>query len=91
MGLHQLEYFRNRIASGVLLFYWLFVLIVDGVKLRTLLLLNQQTSDSVQFSLFTVTYILSLLIFILENIPRPKSQYILLDEDSVNNILIIYD
>ncbi|CAO3622955.1 unnamed protein product [Cunninghamella blakesleeana] len=83
IGLHQLEYFRNRIASGVLLFYWLFVLIVDGVKLRTLLLQGQQTSDSVQFSLFTITYILSLAIFVLENIPRPKSQYILLDEDSL--------
>ncbi|KAI9307717.1 multi drug resistance-associated protein MRP [Cunninghamella echinulata] len=84
IGLHQLEYFRNRIASAVLLFYWLFVLIVDGVKLRTLLLLDQQTSDSVQFSLFTVTYILSLFIFILENIPRPKSQYVLLDEDALD-------
>ncbi|ORZ17222.1 multi drug resistance-associated protein MRP [Absidia repens] len=84
IGLHQLEYFRNTISSAVLLFYWLFVLIVDGVKLRTLLLLRQQTSDSVQFSLFVTSFALSLLVFVLECTPRPKSQYVLLEESSLD-------
>ncbi|KAI8093508.1 multi drug resistance-associated protein MRP [Halteromyces radiatus] len=83
IGLHHLEYFRNQISSAVLLFYWLFVLIVDGIKLRTLLLLQQQTSDSVQFSLFVISFALSLLMFVLECTVRPKSQYVLLEEDAL--------
>ncbi|ORX59695.1 multi drug resistance-associated protein MRP [Hesseltinella vesiculosa] len=81
IALHRLEYLRNKIPSAVLLFYWLFVLFIDGVKLRTDLMLHQYATDSVQFSLFTVTYILALTIFTLECRHRPKSQYILLDED----------
>lgn len=79
-----MEYFRNPIASAVLLFYWLFVVIVDGVKLRSLVLMHQQTTDPVQFGLFVVISVLSLLIFALECTVRPKSQYIVLEDISVS-------
>ncbi|KAI8342382.1 multi drug resistance-associated protein MRP [Chlamydoabsidia padenii] len=72
------------ISSAVLLFYWLFVLMVDGVKLRTLLIMQQYTSDSIQFSLFVTSFALSLLIFVLECTPRPKSQYVLLEDSSLD-------
>ncbi|KAI8058986.1 metal resistance protein YCF1, partial [Gongronella butleri] len=81
IALHRLEYMRNKIPSAVLLFYWMFVLIVDGTKLRTQLLMRLYETDSVPFSLFTVGFILSFVIFVLECRHRPKSQYILLEED----------
>lgn len=81
--LHHVEYTRNRISSAVLLFYWLFVIIVDGVKLRTRLMSDQQHEDPIHFGLFAVEYLLSFLVFVLENIPKPKSQYIMLEDDEV--------
>ncbi|KAL0096556.1 multi drug resistance-associated protein MRP [Phycomyces blakesleeanus] len=80
-GLHQLEYTRNRIPSAVLLFYWLFVQFANATKLRTLLLLKLNEKNSTQFGLFVTISALSLFIFILENIKRPKSQYIMLEDD----------
>ncbi|KAI8975515.1 multi drug resistance-associated protein MRP [Mycotypha africana] len=85
IALHQIEYTRNRISSGVLLFYWLFVIIVDGIKLRTRYLNDDQYTDSTQFGFFTVSFFLSCTIFILENLPRPKSQYIMLEEDELDS------
>ncbi|KAI8088846.1 multi drug resistance-associated protein MRP [Halteromyces radiatus] len=76
--LHHLEYTRNRIQSAVLLFYWLFALIIDGIKLRSLLAIG---NDSMPIVLYGVTFLLTMTIFILENIKRPKRQYISLDED----------
>jgi hypothetical protein len=72
--LHHVEYTRNRISSAVLLFYWLFVIIADGVKLRTRLMSDQQHEDPIHFGLFAVEYLLSFLVFVLENIPKPMSQ-----------------
>ncbi|KAG0166831.1 hypothetical protein DFQ30_006735 [Apophysomyces sp. BC1015] len=81
VALHHLEYTRNRISSAVLLFYWMFVLIADSIKLRTLLMTNQHAADSTQFGLFAVSFALSFVMFVLENISRPKSQYIMLEEN----------
>ncbi|ORZ19904.1 multi drug resistance-associated protein MRP [Absidia repens] len=81
--LHHLEYFRNQIASAVLLFYWLFILVVDGIKLRTLVLMLQYTDNPVQFGLFVATFALSLLMFVFECTVRPKSQYVLLEDTSL--------
>lgn len=85
--MHYLEYSRNKISSGVLLFYWLFVLIANSIKLRTLIILDQQSLDSNQFGLFVINATLSLIVFILELTPRPKSQYVLLEDDKVSLVL----
>lgn len=79
--LHHLEYTRNRIASAVLLFYWLFVLATQSIKLRTLVLEKLYAIDPLNFGLFVASTALSLVIFVMENIHRPKSQYVLLEED----------
>lgn len=81
--LHHLEYTRNRISSAVLLFYWLFVLVVDCVKLRTAVLSDLPVLDPAPFALFAIGSVLSLVVFILENLPKPKSQYVMLEEDEV--------
>ncbi|KAG1554327.1 hypothetical protein G6F51_000001 [Rhizopus arrhizus] len=79
--LHHIEYTRNRVSSAVLLFYWLFVILVNGTKLRTQILSHVYETQSVPFILFGIYSGLSLVIFVLENIPKPKSQYILLEEN----------
>lgn len=88
IGLHHLEYTRNRISSAVLLFFWLFIIIVDGFKLRTQILDDKYYTNSTQFVLFAIAFALSVTMFVLENIPRPKSQYIMLEEDEVKFCLL---
>lgn len=83
-GMHHLEYTRNRIASAVLLFYWLFVLFANVIKLRTLLMMHQLEVDPTQFILFAVSATLGAIMFVLENVHRPKSQYVMLEEDEVS-------
>ncbi|KAG2236972.1 hypothetical protein INT48_002041 [Thamnidium elegans] len=85
IGLHHLEYTRNRVSSAVLLFFWLFVLIVDGVKLRTRIMNHEYETSAIQFALFALSYALSFVIFGLENKDRPKTQYIMLDEDELDS------
>ncbi|KAI8366373.1 multi drug resistance-associated protein MRP [Choanephora cucurbitarum] len=83
--LHHLEYTRNRVASAILLFFWLFIIIVDGFKLRTQILDDKYYTNSTQFGLFATSFALSVIVFALENIPRPKSQYIMLEEDEYDS------
>lgn len=81
--MHHIEYNRNRVSSAVLLFYWLFVIIVDGIKLRTKVMNDAPYSDGTQFALFATNYVLAIIIFGLENMQRPKTQYIMLEDDEV--------
>lgn len=83
-GLHHIEFTRNRVSSAVLLFYWLFILVVDGIKLRTRILNDDYHTNSTQFVLFATSYALSFIIFVLENKDKPKTQYIMLEEDEVS-------
>jgi ATP-binding cassette subfamily C (CFTR/MRP) protein 1 len=56
---------------------------VDGAKLRTRVMNDEQYTNSTQFILFATSYGLSIIIFALENLERPKSQYIMLEDDEV--------
>lgn len=82
--LHHLEYTRNKISSGVLLFYWLFEIIAGCIKLRTMIVSHGKTSNHPDhFAMYLIRFALSVIIFILEIVPRPQSQYIMLsDEDN---------
>ncbi|KAI8072721.1 multi drug resistance-associated protein MRP [Gongronella butleri] len=74
--LHHYEYTRNRIQSGVLLFFWLFFVLVHGIKLRT-----QWLMDDPAKHMTSVAWALALAVFLLELKRRPKRQAIALDED----------
>ncbi|KAI8987272.1 multi drug resistance-associated protein MRP [Mycotypha africana] len=79
--LHHLEYTRNNISSGVLLFYWLFDIIAGSIKLRTLIISHGATgTHEDNFAMYLIRYALSVSMFILENIPKPKCQYVMLEE-----------
>ncbi|KAG2230070.1 hypothetical protein INT48_005398 [Thamnidium elegans] len=80
--LHHFEYTRNRISSGALLIYWLMELIVGAIKLRTLIISHGNTgSHPDHFAMYLIRYALTIFIFVLENVPKPKSQYIMLDDE----------
>lgn len=78
-----LEHWRSRQPNGVVLFYWLFLLLAFGVKLRSLI--SQQTFRSrlPYFATFCVSFGLATLEFILEYlVPKKQSAYDALgDED----------
>ncbi|KAI8647805.1 multi drug resistance-associated protein MRP [Parasitella parasitica] len=82
--LHHLEYTRNKISSGVLLFYWLFEIIAGTIKLRTMIISHGKTGNhSDHFAMYLIRFALSIIIFILEMVPKPKSQYIMLHGEGV--------
>ncbi|KAI8137743.1 ABC transporter type 1, transmembrane domain-containing protein [Fennellomyces sp. T-0311] len=75
--LHHFEYTRNPTGSGILLFYWLFTTLVNGYRLWV-----GGNIDTQHFGLFTTTYVLSCLMFILESCKRPSKQAIQLRDDN---------
>jgi hypothetical protein len=85
VALHYLEYTRERLASTVLLFFWLLTIGAQGIKLHTLISVDAHKQDISGFVLFVAQLSLSVTMFVLENIDRPKSEYMLLDEDEVRN------
>ena len=62
-------------------------MIANGIKLRTLIILNKPSLEPSQFGLFVVSATLGLIVFILELAPRPKSQYVPLNNDKVSILL----
>lgn len=81
--IQYLEHCRSRQPNGVVLFYWLLLLIAYGVKLRSLI--SQKSFDNrlAYFVTFCVTFALAALEFALEYwVPKKQSAYDALgDED----------
>lgn len=77
------EHWRSRQPNGVVLFYWLFLLIAFGVKLRSLVAQNIYSIRLLYFVTFCVGFALAILEFALEYlVPKKKSAYEALgDED----------
>ena len=82
-GVQYIEHWRSRQPNGVVLFYWLFLIIAYGVKLRSLI--SQQAFDTrlPYFITFCIGFGLAVVEFCLEYfIPKKLSAYDALgDED----------
>nr|POE76226.1 metal resistance protein ycf1 [Quercus suber] len=78
-----IEHWRSRVPNAVVLVFWLFLVIVDGVKLRSLVSQHLYEQHIAYFAVFTASVGLALLSFILEwLVPKRKSAYDALgDED----------
>lgn len=78
-----LEHWRSRQPNGVVLFYWLLLLIAYGVKLRSLISQQAYRTRLPYFVTFCVTFGLATLEFALEYlVPKKQSAYDALgDED----------
>jgi ATP-binding cassette, subfamily C (CFTR/MRP), member 1 len=74
-AIHELEHERSRVPSGVVLLYWLFVIIASIINTRSLYIRNAGP-NRVGFALATTNLVLSIIIFILETfIPKKQSPY----------------
>ncbi|KAK9467404.1 P-loop containing nucleoside triphosphate hydrolase protein [Lipomyces arxii] len=82
MYLHHLEHNRARYANGVLLFYWLFVVISDMVRLAGFINREAHLQTPGFLSTFGFQFILSITVFVLEAfVPKARSSYsALIDE-----------
>ncbi|KAL8667629.1 MAG: hypothetical protein Q9202_000484 [Teloschistes flavicans] len=78
-----LEHWRSRQPNGVVLFYWLLLLIAYGVKLRSLISQQAFHNRTSYFATFCVTFGLATFEFALEYlVPKKQSAYDALgDED----------
>ncbi|KAK9370171.1 P-loop containing nucleoside triphosphate hydrolase protein [Lipomyces kononenkoae] len=82
MYLHHLEHNRSRMANGVLLFFWLFVILTDGVRLVGFINREAHIKNPGFISTFGFSFILAICIFVLEAfVPKARSTYeVLIDE-----------
>ncbi|KAI8300472.1 Metal resistance protein YCF1 [Colletotrichum sp. SAR11_240] len=82
-SIQWLEHARLRNANGVVLFYWLFLLIAYAVKLRSLISQQLYTKNEAYFITYTIGFALSIVEFGLEWLwPRKVSAYeALIDEE----------
>ena len=82
-GVQYVEHWRSRQPNGIVLFYWLFLLIAFGVKLRSLISQQAFRTRLPYFATFCVSFGLAACEFALEYlVPKKQSAYDALgDED----------
>ena len=82
-GVQYVEHWRSRQPNGIVLFYWLFLLIAYGVKLRSLVSQQAFNNRMPYFIAFCVSFGLAVVEFALEYlVPKKQSAYDALgDED----------
>ncbi|KAI9207232.1 P-loop containing nucleoside triphosphate hydrolase protein [Polychytrium aggregatum] len=78
LGLHEVEYFKARISSTVLLLFWMMLAVALSLKIRTDVLIGE---DPVVVYSATFKLFLAVSMFILENVPKPENYYVSLDDD----------
>ncbi|MCJ1258553.1 hypothetical protein MMC24_006386 [Lignoscripta atroalba] len=81
-AVQYLEHWRSRQPNGVVLFFWLFLLIAFGVKLRSLIAQHAYSTRLPYFVTFCVSFALAALEFALEYlVPKKQSVYDALGDD----------
>ena len=78
--LTSMEHLRSRISSSALLFYWLLVIIVNVIKINTMVQMGVVYTEPVRFGLVVAVTFAALILFITENMAKPYNYYISLDE-----------
>ncbi|KAL6702697.1 ATP-binding cassette glutathione S-conjugate transporter ycf1 [Coniothyrium glycines] len=80
--IQYIEHWRSRNANGVVLFFWLFLLIAYAVKLRSLVAQQLQHEHLAYFAVFCASVGLAALEFGLEwLVPKRMSDYDMLGDD----------
>ncbi|KAK7208586.1 P-loop containing nucleoside triphosphate hydrolase protein [Myxozyma melibiosi] len=80
--LHHLEHNRMRYANGVLLFFWLFVVLADGIRLVSFVNREAHILYPQFITAFGFSFILSIITFVLEAfVPKAKSSYEVLAQE----------
>ncbi len=82
LAVQYVEHWRSRNANGVVLFFWLFLLIVYAVKLRSFLSRQIHQTHPAYFVVFSVNLALAAAEFVLEwLVPKRLSAYDALGDD----------
>ncbi|KAI5790168.1 P-loop containing nucleoside triphosphate hydrolase protein [Geopyxis carbonaria] len=80
--IHHYEHARSRVASGVLLFFWLFFVLFHGIQLRQSVSLQDYRHHLSRLIIQSIIEGLGIIIFVLEwVVPKNKSNYSALDDD----------
>ena len=81
-ALHHYEHARSRVPLGVLLFYWVFVILVNGIQLRQSVSLQDYRHRLPRLVTLSVVEGLAISVFVLEwLVPKKKSVYAAIDDD----------
>jgi ATP-binding cassette subfamily C (CFTR/MRP) protein 1 len=81
-ALHHYEHSRSRVPLGVLLFYWIFVIFVNGIQLRQSVSLQDYRHHLPRLVILSVVEGLAISLFVLEwLVPKKKSAYGAIDDD----------
>ncbi|KAJ3307548.1 hypothetical protein HDU76_004571, partial [Blyttiomyces sp. JEL0837] len=77
ISLHDKVFAGSIVGSTSLLFFWLFTIVTECITLRTSVLIDSDSSTTPSYNtiVIIVNLILSLVIFVLENLPKPKPYY----------------
>ncbi|KAF2763770.1 ATP-binding cassette glutathione S-conjugate transporter [Teratosphaeria nubilosa] len=77
-----IEHWRSRVPNAVVLLYWLFLIIVYAIKLRSFVSQKLHEDSAPYFATFTASTTLALVEFVLETlIPKQQSAYDALGDD----------
>lgn len=80
--IHHYEHERSKVSSGVLLFYWPFYIIVNGLKLHSLVIREDVGENNASFILLAICEGVAVVVFLLEYmIPKARSEYQTVEDD----------
>ncbi|KAF3157914.1 hypothetical protein TWF225_000693 [Orbilia oligospora] len=84
-AIHHFEHFRKPVSSGVLLFFWLFYILLYGVRMQNYIETREYETHLPLFIIFGVSFGLIAIVFLLEWLgPKPKSPYEAIMDDELN-------
>ncbi|KAK6342083.1 hypothetical protein TWF730_001562 [Orbilia blumenaviensis] len=82
-AIHHFEHFRKPVSSGVLLFFWLFYILLYGVRMQNYIETHEYDTHLPLFIVFGISFGFIVAIFILEWVgPKPKSAYEAIEDEN---------
>ncbi|EPS42616.1 hypothetical protein H072_3436 [Dactylellina haptotyla CBS 200.50] len=82
-AIHHFEHFRKPISSGILLFFWLFYILLYGVRLQNYIETQEYETRLPLFIVFTVSFGFIVTVFVLEWVgPKPKHAYDAIEDEN---------
>ncbi|KAJ3191005.1 hypothetical protein HK101_008174 [Irineochytrium annulatum] len=80
--MHHIEHFRSSVGSTALLFFWLFSIVAEAIRLRTLFLDGKREmtrvvnhAPHIELAINAAAIVLTIAVFVLENLPKPRPYY----------------
>ncbi|KAF3930045.1 hypothetical protein ABW19_dt0202750 [Dactylella cylindrospora] len=82
-AIHHFEHFRTSVSSGVLLFFWLFYILLYGVRMQNYIETYEYEKHLPIFIVFGVSFGIIVVVFFLEWVgPRPKHAYDAIEDEN---------